>query len=151
MSDNYSLAVGCIVRKGDEVLLVRHTYGGAAGQLLIPGGHCNVGELPEEAAPREVLEETHVVAKEEALLGIRCGRKGWYALMLMDYVKGEPMSDGNENSEALFMKVEEALEREDVTHMTKVALRAMLSKDKVLLYSDEEYKQVRGNNFSLYM
>ena len=47
MSDNYSLAVGCIVRRGDEVLLVRHTYGGAAGQLLIPGGHCNVDELPE--------------------------------------------------------------------------------------------------------
>ncbi len=151
MSDNYSLAVGGIVRKGDEVLLVRHTYGGAAGQLLIPGGHCNVDELPEEAAQREVLEETHVVANVEAMLGIRCGRNGWYALMLMDYVEGEPMSDGNENSEALFMKVEEALEREDVTHMTKVALRAMLSKDKVLLYSDEEYKQVRGNNFSLYI
>lgn len=151
MSDNYSLAVRCIVRKGDEVLLVRHTYGGAAGQLLIPGGHCNVDELPEEAAQREVLEETHVVANVEAMLGIRCGRKGWYALMLMDYVEGEPVSDGNENSEALFMKVEEALEREDVTHMTKVALEAMLSKDKSLLYSDEVYKQVRGNDYSLYI
>ena len=151
MSDNYSLAVGCIVCKGDEVLLVRHTYGGAAGQLLIPGGHCNVGELPEEAAPREVLEETRVVAMVEALLGIRCGRKGWYALMLMNYVEGEPESDRNENSEALFMKVEEALEREDVTHMTKVALKAMLSEDKKLLYSDEEYKKVRGNDFSLFI
>ena len=151
MSDNYSLAVGCIVRRGDEVLLVRHTYGGAAGQLLIPGGHCNVDELPEEAAQREVLEETHVVANVEAMLGIRCGRNGWYALMLMAYVEGEPVSDGNENSEALFMKVEEALEREDVTHMTKVALKAMLSKDKKLLYSDEAYKQVRGNDFSLYI
>ncbi|MBR4083577.1 MAG: NUDIX hydrolase [Lachnospiraceae bacterium] len=151
MSDNYSLAVGCIVRKEDKVLLVRHTYGGAAGQLLIPGGYCNMGELPEEAAQREVLEETHVVAKVEALLGIRCGRKNWYALMLMDYVEGEPQSDGNENSEALFMNVQEALEREDVTHMTKVALKAMLSKKKGLLYSDEEYKEVRGNDFSLFM
>jgi 8-oxo-dGTP pyrophosphatase MutT (NUDIX family) len=151
MSDHYSLAVGCIVRKEEEVLLVRHTYGGAAGQLLIPGGHCNVDELPEEAAQREVMEETQVVAKVDAMLGIRCGRKGWYALMLMDYVEGEPVSDGNENSEALFMKVAEALEREDVTHMTKVALKAMLSKDKVLLYSDEEYKQVRGNDYSLYV
>ncbi|MBR3823852.1 MAG: NUDIX hydrolase [Lachnospiraceae bacterium] len=151
MSDNYSLAVGCIVRKEDEVLLVRHTYGGAAGQLLIPGGHCTVDELPEEAAQREVLEETHVVAKMDAMLGIRCGRNGWYALLLMDYVEGEPMSDGNENSEALFMKVNEALEREDVTHMTKVALRAMLSEDKKLLYSDEEYKKVKENKFTLFI
>lgn len=151
MSDNYSLAVGCIVRKEEEVLLVRHTYGGAVGQLLIPGGHCNMGELPEEAAQREVLEETCVVAKVDAMLGIRCGRKGWYALMLMDYVEGEPVSDGNENSEALFMKVQEALAREDVTHMTKVALKAMLSEDKKMLYSDEEYKAVRGNDYSLFI
>lgn len=92
MSDNYSLAVGCIVRKEDEVLLVRHTYGGAAGQLLIPGGHCTVDELPEEAAQREVLEETHVVA-----------------------------------------------------------LKAMLSEDKKLLYSDEEYKKVKENKFTLFI
>lgn len=151
MSDNYSLAVGCIVRKKEEVLLVRHTYGGAAGQLLIPGGHCNMGELPEEAAQREVLEETCVVAKVDAMLGIRCGRNGWYALMLMDYVEGEPVSDGNENSEALFMNVQDALEREDVTHMTKVALKAMLSEDKSLLYSDEEYKEVRGNDYTLFI
>ena len=151
MSDNYSLAVGCIVCKGDEVLLVRHTYGGAAGQLLIPGGHCNVDELPEEAASREVLEETGVVANVEAFVGIRCGRNGWYALLLMDYVEGEPVSDGNENSEALFMKVNKALEREDVTHMTKVALKAMLSKEKKLLYSDEEYKKAKENNYTLFI
>lgn len=38
MGDNYCLSVGCIVRKGEQVLLVRHTYGGANGKLLIPGG-----------------------------------------------------------------------------------------------------------------
>ncbi|MBQ7926942.1 MAG: NUDIX hydrolase [Lachnospiraceae bacterium] len=151
MKDNYSLAVGCIVRRGDKVLLVRHTYGGAAGQLLIPGGYCNEGELPEETAPREVREETHVIAKVDAMLGIRCGRHNWYALMLMDYVEGEPRSDENENSEVLFMNVNEVLEREDVTHMTKVALRDMLSKDRKCLYPDEEYRSVRGNDYSLYI
>lgn len=151
MSDNYSLSVGCIVCKSEEVLLVRHTYGGAAGKLLIPGGYCNVGELPEEAAEREVLEETGVKAKTNAMLGIRCNRNTWYALMVMDYVEGEPQSDGNENSEAVFMNMSEALEREDVTHMTKVALKAMRSSNKKLLYSDEEYKAVRGTDFTLYI
>ena len=151
MSDNYSLSVGCIVCKSEEVLLVRHTYGGAAGKLLIPGGYCNFGELPEEAAEREVLEEAGVKAKTNAMLGIRCNRNTWYALMVMDYVEGEPQSDGNENSEAVFMNMSEALEREDVTHMTKVALKAMRSSNKKLLYSDEEYKAARGTDFTLYI
>lgn len=151
MSDNYCLSVGCIVRKSDEILLVRHTYGGAAGKSLIPGGYCNVGELPEEAAEREVLEETNITAKVDAMLGIRCNRKTWYALMVMDYVEGNPQSDGNENSEVVFMNVNEALVREDVTHMTKVALKAMLSSEKKMLYSDAEYKEVKGNDFTLYI
>lgn len=150
MGDNYSLSVGCIVRKEDEILLVRHTYGGAKGKLLIPGGYCNMGELPQEAACREVLEETKVVAKVNGMLGIRCNRKAWYALMVMDYVEGEPESDHKENSEAIFVNVEEALGREDVTHMTKVALRALLDKGDKWLNQDMEYKRVRGNDYELY-
>ena len=151
MSDNYSLSVGCIVRKNNEILLVRHTYGSAAGKLLIPGGFCDIGELPEETARREVLEETQVIAKVNAMLGIRCNRKTWYALMVMDYIKGEPTSDLKENSEAIFMNVQQALERDDVTHMTKVALKAMLSSDKSFLHSDAEYKAIRGDDYSLYI
>mgnify|MGYP003291723207 CR=1 FL=1 len=151
MCDNYCLSVGCIVRKCDDILLVRHTYGSAAGKLLIPGGYCNIGELPEETAEREVLEETNVIAKVDAMLGIRCNRKTWYALMLMDYVEGEPQSDQNENSEVVFLNVNQVLERDDVTHITKVALKAMLSSDKNLLHSDAEYKEIRGDDYSLYI
>ena len=71
MPDQYLYSVGCLVRKENQVLLVRHTYGGAAGKLLIPGGFCNQNELPEEAAEREVLEETGVTAKAGRLLGLR--------------------------------------------------------------------------------
>lgn len=151
MGDNYSLSIGCIVKKEDKVLLVRHTYGGAKGKLLIPGGYCNMNELPEEAACREVLEETKVVAKANGMLGIRCNRKTWYALMVMDYVEGEPKSDHKENSEAIFVNVEEALGREDVTHMTKVALKALLDKGHSLLLQDLEYKKVRGDDYELYI
>ena len=75
MGDNYNYSVGCAVIRGDEILLVRHTYGGAAGKLLIPGGYLNEGELPEEAAAREVFEETKVRASVESRIGIRCHRK----------------------------------------------------------------------------
>ena len=151
MGDNYCISVGCIVRKQDKVLLVRHTYGGANGKLLIPGGYCNVGELPEEAACREVMEETGVEAKVDGVLGIRCDRKTWYLLMVMDHIKGEPKSDHNENSEAIFVNIEEAIGYEDVTHMTKVALKALLDKEDRLLCSDLEYKKVRGNDYELYI
>ena len=57
MNDNYCFSVGCIVRRKQQVLLVRHTYGRAKGKLLIPGGFCHDNELPEEAAVREVFEE----------------------------------------------------------------------------------------------
>ncbi len=57
MDDNYNFSVGCIVRKENKVLLVRHTYGGANGKLLIPGGFCHENELPEEAAVREFLKK----------------------------------------------------------------------------------------------
>lgn len=151
MADNHWLSVGCIVRKENQILLVRHTYGGAKDKLLIPGGMCEEGELPGETAVREVQEETKVTAKPIAMLGVRCNRRGWYAVMVMDYEAGTPTSDNWENSEALFCDVEEALQREDVTHMTKVALRAMLQEKSPMLYPDEDYKKHKGSDFELYM
>ena len=47
--------VKCIVTHGDEVLLVRHTYGSRAWDL--PGGHIKRREAPLEAARREMNEE----------------------------------------------------------------------------------------------
>ncbi len=151
MADNRWLSVGCIVRKGNEILLVRHTYGGAKGQLLIPGGACEEGELPGETAIREVYEETKVNASPVALLGVRCCRKDWYAIMVMDYKEGIPTSDNHENSEAFFCDVNEALEREDVTHMTKLALKAMLARKSDMLCPDLEYTKVKGQDYILYL
>ena len=55
----------------------RHTYGGANGKLLIPGGFCHENELPEEAAVREVSEETGISAAVKRMAGIRCERNSW--------------------------------------------------------------------------
>lgn len=47
--------VKCILTHGDEVLLVRHTYGSRAWDL--PGGGIKRGEKPVETARRETREE----------------------------------------------------------------------------------------------
>lgn len=151
MNDNHSFSVGCIVRKGTQVLLVRHTYGGANGKLLIPGGFCQENELPEEAAVREVFEETHCSAKVRRMVGIRCDRKTWYMLLEMDYIDGTPVSDGCENSEALFCETSEALSRSDCTEMTKVALRKILNDPGSYFHSDLAYKKHKGENYTLYI
>lgn len=151
MNDNYCFSVGCIVRKKSQVLLVRHTYGGEKGKLLIPGGFCYENELPEEAAVREVFEETSITAEVKRMAGIRCDRKTWYLLLEMDYIDGVPTSDRNENSEALFCEISEALIRSDCTEMTKVSLRKVLDGSAGYFYSDIEYKAHRGSDYTLYI
>lgn len=151
MNDTYHFSVGCIVRKQDQILLVRHTYGGANGKLLIPGGFCHENELPEEAAVREVFEETKITAKVRRMAGIRCDRQTWYLLLEMDYISGIPVSDMQENSEAIFCEISDALTRSDCTEMTKVALRKILDESSCYFNSDIAYKNHKKDHCTLYI
>ena len=56
-----AVGVGIIIRKGDQVLMVRRARVHGAGDWSTPGGHLEFGEAPEVCAAREALEETGVV------------------------------------------------------------------------------------------
>ena len=129
LGSNYFASVGAVVLRGSEVLLVRHTYGAAAGKLLNPGGYIEKGELPMEAVRREVLEETGVVVEPVGMLSIRCSAKDWYMVFVCEYVSGEPFSDMEENNEALFMDCGELLKREDATDTVKLLVRLALERN----------------------
>jgi 8-oxo-dGTP diphosphatase len=60
-------AVGVVVLKSDEVLLVRRGTPPRLGQWSLPGGRIEFGETVEAAALRELKEETGVEAE---LLGL---------------------------------------------------------------------------------
>lgn len=62
-----TIGVRVFVTRGDEVLLVRHTY--REGWFL-PGGGIGRGETLEEAARRECLEETGIELGELRLFGV---------------------------------------------------------------------------------
>ena len=132
MEYNVFANVGGIVLRDDKILLVRHTYGSAAGKLLNPGGRLQQGELPNEAIKREILEETGIEVNPIGMLSIRCSLDGWYIVFLCEYISGEPGSDGFENSEALFMDCDELLKREDATDTVKTLLKIALTKKPIV-------------------
>lgn len=129
--DNYSLSVGVIVFREDKVLLVRHNYGSADGKYLNPGGYLKDGELPEEAAVREVSEETGVKVKPVGMIALRCQSGEWYMVLKADYVEGEPRADLSENDDAVFMNISDALSHPSVTDTAKTLIQTALA-DKAM-------------------
>jgi 8-oxo-dGTP diphosphatase len=119
-----SISSSGIVIVNGTVLLVRHTYGMLKGRLLIPGGRLDEGELPNEVATREVLEESSVTCTADRLYAVRCRPESIWFAFLCSYVSGEPYPDGRETDRALFMDIDEAVEHPDVTDTMKMLFRA---------------------------
>jgi 8-oxo-dGTP diphosphatase len=103
------VAVGAVVFKDGCVLLVRRGKPPAEGLWAIPGGSVEIGETLQEAAEREILEETGVqiraskpiytfdVIDRDAAENVRFH----YVIvdLVADYVLGEP-SPGDDALEA---------------------------------------------------
>ncbi len=109
-----------------EVLLVRHTY--SPGWLL-PGGGVERGEITEEAAVREVLEETGVrVSEPLKLSGVYNNDaifKGDYVLLYVGHTTDAVSHEGNlEIAEARFFAPSEL--PQDITKGTQRRIREML-------------------------
>ncbi len=133
---NWNQSVTGVVIKDGKVLLGRHTYGGGKGMLIIPGGYVNFGETPQDALVREYMEETHVKVNPTDIIGIRFNMHDWYIAFRAEYVSGEATSDGDENSEVLWVEVDEALSREDVPELTKKLIQSALSTESGLNYTE---------------
>jgi 8-oxo-dGTP pyrophosphatase MutT (NUDIX family) len=110
-------AGGVVVRDGACVVVVPARRAAGGGRVLtLPKGHPAAGELPADAALREVREEAGVEAQVVEKLG---DVRYWYqrggrriakvvAFFLLDYVTGEPADHDDEIEEASWMALEEA-------------------------------------------
>lgn len=145
---NYGQSVTGIVIKDGKVLLARHTYGDGAGRLIVPGGYVEHGESPQDALVREYLEETGVEVKPENIIGIRFNMHDWYIAFKARYIAGIPCSDGDENSEVLWVDVNDALSRDDVPDLTKKLITSAISEKNGLEYI--EYESTKYAPFSFY-
>jgi ADP-ribose pyrophosphatase YjhB (NUDIX family) len=147
---NWCQSVGGVVLKGNKVLLVRHTYGAGKGRLIIPGGYVNMKETPQDALRREVAEYTTIVAEPVKLVGVRFNLKDWYAVFLMDYILGTPNSDNKENSEALFMDIQEAVKSPEVPDLTKVILQGVINNSENALNNIPFVSREKNGEYSFY-
>ena len=137
---NYTKSVTGVVIKDGKVLLARHTYGAGKNMLVVPGGYVDFGEAPEDAVKREYLEETRINVEPKEIIGIRFNMHDWYVAFRAEYVSGEAVTDGDENSEVVWLDVDEALERDDVANLTKKLIKRAVSSAPCLVI-DENYEE----------
>lgn len=136
-------AVGALVVWDGAVLLVRHTYGGARGRYLLPGGVVDPDETLDVAVAREVAEETGVVARPVGIVGVRSrhdpGGNDTYVMFLMEPLSGEPRPDGYENDDARYFDAGDLERRADeITALSRyMALAALHGRLTVLRHDDE--------------
>ena len=109
----------------------------------------NFGETPQQALKREFLEETKIEVEAIDIIGIRFNMHDWYIAFKAEYISGEASTDNNENSEVLWLNIEEALSRDDVPELTKRLIASAVSERNGL-----SYKEYEGNKkhapYSLY-
>lgn len=60
MKDYPRVGVGIVIRRDDQVLLIRRKSVHGSGSWSTPGGHLELGEALEECAAREAAEETGI-------------------------------------------------------------------------------------------
>ena len=120
MSDQHPRpTAGVVCLRGREVLLIKRGTAPRLGQWSLPGGRIEWGETSADAALRELVEETGVVAELAGLIdvvdGIMTSRETGEITrhyVLVDYaarwLSGEPTA-GDDAADARFFSLEEAL------------------------------------------
>jgi ADP-ribose pyrophosphatase len=128
-------AVGAVVFRGREVLLVRRRDPPSAGHWAIPGGRIRLGESLQAAAEREVLEETGVRVRAgrpvfafDTIERDAYGRVRFHYVvvdLLAEHVEGEP--EGRDDAVEAGWFAPEALTGLPVNPTTLALLRSISS------------------------
>jgi 8-oxo-dGTP diphosphatase len=133
--DQPQVAVGAIVFKDDRVLLVRRGKPPAEDLWAIPGGRVEIGETLQEAAEREILEETSITIRARVPLYTfdvierdTRGRIRFHYVIVdltADYIRGQPRA-GDDASAARWVSSDE-LATLEVSSKTRQLLKTQFN------------------------
>lgn len=109
-------AACCFVRRGpDELLFAQRAVEPARGHWTLPGGFVELGETTEEAALRELLEETGLRAERAELLGVSTKQSPISgAVLVLGYVVDEFEGVPTPDSDAMDLRFYKTHERPPV-------------------------------------
>jgi mutator protein MutT len=104
----------------NRILLVRRSAPPQVGKWCLPGGFIELGETPEEAALRELKEETALTGRIDTLLGVATSQSQAHAsVLLVSYLikwwTGHPIA-GDDASDVAFFTPEDMPEVAFTTH-----------------------------------
>ena len=123
-------AVGAVVFHRDRVLLVRRSKAPASGQWAVPGGSLRLGESLQQAAEREIFEETGIRIRAAdpvftfEVIKTEDGRVRFHYVIVdlaARYVEGEPNA-GDDAQDARWIAADE-LDGLDVNPVTRRLLK----------------------------
>lgn len=119
-----------IVLRGDSVLMVRRARPPAEGLWSFPGGKLEPGETAEDAARRELLEETGLVAGTLVELGRFRPAPDRSPIVLTVFGAGESTGDpvaGDDAAEAEFVPLPRILARSTTPGAPRWIAEALLA------------------------
>jgi 8-oxo-dGTP diphosphatase len=128
------VAVGVVVKRGHEILLVQRLNEPSRGRWSLPGGVVELGETVREAARREVQEECELQVELGEVLAVvdnivcdEAGRVRFHYVLidlLAEYVGGE-LAAASDIGDARWVR-EEKLQELDVTEKARELVQKVL-------------------------